>query len=205
LGFQHPFDALRNYLPAGSFELIMPYILNNKVHLVITRERQTKLGDFRHAYQGNNHRITVNGNLNRFAFLITLIHEIAHLEAYRQFGPRIAPHGREWKTVYGQLLQQFVAASIFPADIAHELKLMMRNPAASSGAEDDLQRVLRNYDRRKTGLKTIEELPDGAKFKLQDGREFLRETKLRKRIRCLEVETRRVYLFHPLYEVQIAS
>ncbi len=198
------FDALRNYLPDGSFEMVMPLILDNKVHLVITRERQTKLGDFRHAWSGNNHRITVNGNLNRYAFLITLLHEIAHLQAYQRYGHRIQPHGREWKLTYSVLMGEYLKANIFPADIAKEVERMVRNPAASSSAEDHLQRVLRKYDKPRPGVFTVEEVPEGATFQLPDGRLFIRGNKIRKRIKCLEKNGSRIYLFHPLYEVTLA-
>ncbi|MCA0381763.1 MAG: SprT-like domain-containing protein [Bacteroidetes bacterium] len=199
---QHPFEALKGYLPAGSFDMVMPLITEHKVHLVITKERQTKLGDFRHAHRNNNHRITVNGNLNVHAFLITLIHELAHLLAYQRYGHRIPPHGKEWKYTYSQLLSSFLAANIFPADVAHELTLMLGNPAASSSAEDGLQRVLRKYDAPRPGIATVEEIAEGEAFQLPDGRAFIRGDKLRKRIRCHEMHSIRVYLFHPLYEVQ---
>lgn len=199
---QYPFEALKQYLPSGSFELVMPLILEHKVHLVITKERQTKLGDFRHAHRNNNHRITVNGNLNVHAFLITLIHELAHLLAYQQFGHRIAPHGKEWKQTYSFLLKDFLQANVFPNDVARELRLMLHNPAASSSAEDGLQRVLRKYDPPKPGMAIVEDIPEGETFQLPDGRVFIRGNKLRKRIRCHEMHSMRVFLFHPLYEVQ---
>lgn len=199
---QHSFEALKRYLPPGSFELVMPLILEHKVHLVISRERQTKLGDFRHAFRGNNHRISVNGNLNTYAFLITLLHELAHLLAYQRYGHRIQPHGKEWKHTYSQVLAHFLQAAIFPADVAAELQAMLHNPAASSSAEDGLQRVLRRYDVRKPGMLTVEEVSPGQVFKLADGRKFIRGEQLRKRIKCLEMPANKVYLFHPLYEVQ---
>ncbi len=199
-----PFDALKEYLPPGSFDKVMPLITNNHVHLVLTKERQTKLGDYRHAHSGKNHRITVNGNLNKYSFLITLIHELAHLLAYQRFGHRIQPHGKEWKHTYSQELVQFLVPSVFPEDITAELQKMLHNPAASSSAEDALQRVLRRYEVAKEGFVTVEELHEGAPFSLPDGRIFVRGQKMRKRIKCVQMPGNKVYLFHPLYEVKIA-
>ena len=39
-------------------------------------------------------------------------------------------------------------------------------------------------------------------FKLKDGRIFRKEEKLRKRYKCVEVSSRRVYLFSPVAEVE---
>jgi hypothetical protein len=200
----HSFDALKKYLPEGSFEKVMHLIELHKVHLTISRERQTKLGDYRHGGNYQNHRISVNGNLHPYAFLITLIHELAHLVAFDQFGQRIAPHGPEWKQTYSQMLAQYIGQSIFPQDVEWELIKMMRNPAASSSAEDDLQRVLRRYEQRRTGYFTVEEIGEGMQFKMDNGRIFLRGQKVRKRIKCLDLTNQKLYLFHPLYEVKIA-
>ncbi len=199
------FEALKTYIPEGSFDLVMPLILQYKVHLLVTRERQTKLGDYRNAHYGKNHRISVNGNLNSFAFLITLLHELAHLLAFEQYGHKIAPHGKEWKQLYGGLLKDFLVANIFPEDIQKELELILHNPAASSCAEDGLLRVLRRYDKASLGKILVEDLKIGDRFMIRGGRIFERGEQLRKRIRCLELPEKRTYLFSPLYEVKKIS
>jgi len=196
------FEALKSYIPEGSFDLVMPMILHYKVHLVVTRERQTKLGDYRKAHYGKNHRITVNGNLNRYSFLITLVHELAHLLAFEQHGHRIAPHGREWKNTYGGLLKDFLDTRIFPQDIENQLLSSLHNPAASSCAEEGLVRVLRNYDAPALRKPSVEDLAIGDRFIIRDGRIFERGEKLRKRIKCFELPLRRIFLFSPLYEVE---
>jgi SprT protein len=196
------FDALKSYIPEGSFDLVMPMILHYKVHLVVTRERQTKLGDYRKAHYGKNHRITVNGNLNRYSFLITLVHELAHLLAFEHHGHRIAPHGREWKNTYGMLLKDFLEAKLFPEDIENQLLSSLHNPAASSCAEEGLVRVLRNYDAPARRKPSVEDLSIGDTFIIRDGRMFERGEKLRKRIKCYELPLRRIFLFSPLYEVE---
>ncbi len=196
-----PFDALRQYLPDHTYELVMPLIQQHKVHLTITRERQTKLGDYRNAHAGHNHRISVNGNLNRYSFLITLLHELAHLLAYEQYGNRIQAHGREWKNLYAGVLKDFLQHQIFPEDISKELQASLHNPAASSCAEEGLQRALMNYDQRKPGVKRIEEIGTGAHFIIANGRAFVKGEIMRKRYRCTELATGKIYLFSPVYEV----
>ncbi|HXL57885.1 MAG TPA: SprT-like domain-containing protein [Chitinophagaceae bacterium] len=199
---EHPMHALATFLPEGSFENVVHYLHQHKVHLTVTRERKSVLGDYRNAVHGKNHRITVNGNLNKYAFLITLLHELAHLLTHEQYGHRVAAHGKEWKKLYAQLLADFIEKKIFPADIENELRRSLTNPAASSCAEESLMRVLRTYDERKKELCFIEELPAGTFFKIKDGRIFQKGEKLRKRFKCKEKNTGHVYLFSPIYEVK---
>ena len=197
-----PVNHLQHYLPPDTFEPVLQYLNQHKVHLTIARERKSILGDYRHRTHHDHHRISVNGNLNVYSFLITLLHELAHLLTFERHGNRVQSHGREWKTIYGQLLDQFLKNKKFPSDIETELLQSLKNPAATSCAEDDLLRVLRRYDKDK-GMPMVEELPFHSLFRTNDGRVFRKGKKLRKRYQCMEVATGRVYLFSPVYEVEV--
>lgn len=196
-----PVNHLQHYLPPNTFDPVLQYLNHYKVHLTIARERKSILGDYRHRTHQDHHRISVNGNLNVYSFLITLLHELAHLLTFEQHSNRVQSHGREWKLVYAQLLDQFLKNKNFPADIEFELLQSLKNPAATSCAEDDLLRVLRRYDKDK-GLPMVEELPSHSLFRTGDGRVFRKGKKLRKRYQCMEIATGRVYLFSPVYEVE---
>jgi SprT protein len=198
-----PLYALAQYLPDGSLDPVMHYLHQYKIHLTITRERNSILGDYRHAIDQKNHRISVNGNLNKHAFLVTLLHEIAHLLAFENFGQRIAPHGKEWKNEYSKILAQFLLKKIFPADIEKALLMSLQNPSATSCGEEHLMRVLKQYDVRKEGIKLIEELQHGQLFKLKDGRVFKKGEKLRKRHKAVDVKSGALYLFSGVYEVEV--
>jgi len=195
-------SQLQNYLPPGTYDAVLGYLRQYKVHLTVARERKSILGDYRHRTHHDNHRISVNGNLNKFSFLITLLHELAHLLTFEQFGNVVSAHGREWKTIYAQLLDQFLKHHVFPPDIEKELMASLRNPAASSCAEDDLLRVLRRYDPGNSKHRLVEEIMMNAMFRTDDGRIFQKGKKLRKRFQCKEIDTGKVYLFSPLYEVE---
>jgi hypothetical protein len=197
-----PLNQLQSYLPAGSYEEVAHYLHHYKVQLTITRERKTILGDYRHSFADKNHRISVNGNLNSYSFLITLLHELAHLFTYERFGHRVSAHGAEWKNEYGKILAQFLSKKIFPVDIEKVLLKTLKNPAASSCADDSLLRVLRKYDSQKEGTILVEILPQGTLFKIKGDRIFRKEEKVRKRYRCTEIKTGKVYLFSPVYEVE---
>ena len=198
---EKPITALQEYLPPGTFEPVLHYLQVYKVHLTIARERKTILGDYRHRSHGHTHRISVNGNLNQYAFLITLLHELAHLLAFEKWQGKIAPHGKEWKGIFGQLLAQFIEHHIFPDDIKAVLLQSLQNPAASSCGDEALLRTLKKYDEKKGDGIFVEGLPVGALFKTCDGRIFKKGAKMRKRFRCVEVATERIYLFSPVYEV----
>ena len=198
-----PLLQLQDYLPAGSFEAVLYYLQHHKVHLTISRKRQSILGDYRHAHSDKNHRISVNGNLNKYAFLITLLHELAHLFTYEIFGHRVQAHGKEWKDEFGKILAKFLLHKIFPPDIEKALMNTLQNPAASSCGDEKLLRVLHNYDEKKAGMTLIEQLPAGTLFAIKGGRIFKKEEKIRKRYKCVEVKTGKYYLFSPVYEVNI--
>lgn len=198
-----PVDHLQQFLPPGTGAAVINYLHQYKVHLTIAAERTSILGDYRHRTHHANHRISVNGNLNTYSFLITLLHEIAHLLTFEQYGNKVQAHGKEWKMIFGQLLQQFVRHKIFPADIEKELLQSLKNPAASSCAEEGLLRVLRNYDAKKSNHHLVEEIAPGTLFRIKDGRVFRKGEQLRKRFKCIEIKTGKMYLFSPVYEIEL--
>ncbi len=202
---ESPLQQLNTYLPEGSFEGVAKYLMEFKVHLTVTRERRSILGDYRNRLPNKNHRISVNGNLNKYSFVITLLHELGHLVAYEKYGNRIQPHGLEWKKEFGQILAGFTAKKIFPADIEKELMKNLKNPAASSCAEDGLLRILRKYDTRKPGVYLIEELPPQSIFKVKGGKTFTKGNKIRKRYLCKENLTGKLFLFSPVAEVELVD
>ncbi|MFI5151905.1 MAG: SprT-like domain-containing protein [Chitinophagales bacterium] len=196
-----PLEYLQRFLPDGSAALILDYLNSYKVHLTITRSRKSILGDYRHSTAFHNHRISINGSLNKYAFLITLIHELAHLQTFLEFGNRVQSHGKEWKQIYRRMLTTTVALNIFPADILRALRKSMNNLPASSCADDDLIRVLRNYDANK-GSVFVEQLAEGKLFKVENGQIFKKGKLIRKRIECIEMSTGKLYLFSPVFEVK---
>ncbi|WP_343070995.1 SprT-like domain-containing protein [Chitinophaga qingshengii] len=198
-----PLHALASYLPDGTFDQVMEFLQLYKVHLTITRERQSILGDYRHPDgHGKGHRISVNGSLNKYSFLLTLLHEIAHLTTFNKYANQVAAHGKEWKHEFSVILRSFVGKGYLPEDVERAVRQSMMNPAASSCADENLMRVLRNYDARKDTHFLVEQLPLHQLFKTKDGRIFRKGERIRKRYRCEEVASKRIYLFSPVYEVE---
>ena len=195
-------STLTPYLPEGSFKGVINYIQLYKVQLTVTRKRQTILGDYRHAHGGKGHRISVNGNLNKYSFLITLLHELAHLFTYERYSHRASAHGKEWKNEFSKILKEFIAGKIFPPDIEETLLQTLKKPAASSCGDEKLLRVLKNYDPQRTGYYFVEQVAAGELFKIKAERIFKRGEKIRKRFKCQEISTGKWYLFSGVYEVE---
>jgi SprT protein len=198
-----PLGHLENYLPKGSAALIYEYLHTYKIHLTITRTRKSVLGDYRHATHEDHHRISVNGSLNSYAFLLTLIHELGHLITFQQYGNRVLSHGKEWKLAYRRVLEDFIRLKLFPPDILETLRASLHNLPASSCSDVSLTRVLKKYDVDKSVV-LVEDLTEGTLFKTADGRLFKRGRQIRKRIECAEIKTGKIYLFSPVYEVKQA-
>ncbi|MEO8582338.1 MAG: SprT-like domain-containing protein [Flavitalea sp.] len=197
-----PLEAIKKYIPNASAQPVLDYLTAFKVHLTVTRERKSILGDYRHATSYTTHRISINGNLNKFSFLITLIHELAHLNTFMQYKNRVEPHGKEWKNCYATLLRDFLIPEIFPADLLIALRKSMHDLPASSCSDDNLMRVLKKYDAKENGLLMVEQVPEGSLFDAGKGKLFRKGKKLRKRYQCTEMLTGRLFLFSPIYEVK---
>jgi hypothetical protein len=190
---------IKNYVPIASFDQLSEYLSQWQVNLIITRKRHTKHGDFRALPKGG-HQITVNEMPNPYRFLITTLHEIAHLVAFKDFGPRIKPHGKEWKQVFKKIMLPFLVQEIFPDELLRVLQLHFRNPKASSDTDTQLAVVLNKFDPANE-KNYIFELESGSVFEIHNGRRFIRGKKRTKRYECREVEGKRLYLFSPHAQV----
>jgi len=192
---------LRKYMPASAAPVISRWINDTGCLFRISRSRTSKFGDYRPPHGGKGHRISVNHNLNPYAFLITTVHEFAHLKTWRTYQSKVKPHGAEWKSGFRQLMLPFIQSGTFPDDIQQAIVRYLDNPAASSCTDLQLFRVLKRYDTSAKPVHTVEQLPENAMFTLKNGRIFQKKERIRKRYRCIEVKTQRVYLFSPVAEV----
>lgn len=194
-------STLQKYLPERAVEPCFELIKLNEVHLKIVNERITRHGDYRKLPNGL-HQITVNANLNQYRFLITLVHEIAHLVAFKKYGKLIKPHGYEWKHTFQQLMLPFIRPEIFPVALLPVLASHFKNPNASSDTDAKLSLALKQFD-AKAAKTFIFELPYGALFRIYNGKVFKKGNKRVKRYECVEVATGKIYLFQPNAEIEI--
>lgn len=200
--FEKNCNVLRKYIPEPAVERVAVWIVDYDFKLKIKKERSTKLGDYSSPQRGMNHVITVNHNLNQYSFLITLIHEVAHLTTFNKFRNTVSPHGQEWKNEFKILMQPFLAPEVFPIDVLYAIRKYMENPAASSCTDTHLLRTLKLYD-DKEGQVFLEYLPYKSVFLYNGSKVFQKGERIRKRFRCIEISTGTVYLFNPLTEVEL--
>lgn len=196
-------QILKKYLPERAVTPCFQLIKANNVHLKIVAQRVTRHGDYRKMPNGK-HRITVNASLNKYRFLITLVHEIAHLVAFEKYGRRIRPHGPEWKHTFQILMLPFIRPDVFPSSILPVIADHFKNPKASSDTDAKLSVTLKQFDAQ-TDKTYIFELPVGSVFRIRNGKLFKKGNKRVKRYECMELATGKLYIFQPNAEVELIS
>ncbi|AUS04700.1 SprT-like domain-containing protein [Pseudotamlana carrageenivorans] len=196
-------DTLQNYIPKKAVPLILQLLEHEHLTIKIKNERKTRHGDYKRLPNGR-HQITVNSNLNCYRFLITLVHEIAHLEAFKTYGKFIKPHGKEWKYTFQRLMLPFLNPEVFPLDLLPLLARHFKNPKASSDTDAHLSLALKQFD-APNDKTYIFEVPMGRHFKIYNGKIFQMMKKRVKRFECVEVKTGKVYLFSPNAEVELLN
>ncbi|WP_113664034.1 SprT-like domain-containing protein [Pedobacter nanyangensis] len=193
-------EVLAQYMPPAAAPIIAKWIDYFQCEFKISKNRRSKLGDYRHPFKGSGHKISVNNNLNPYAFLVTTVHEFAHLLTWNDHKNKVKPHGAEWKSNFKRMMKPFFDLEIFPADVNQGIVAYLNNPAASSCTDLTLARALKKYDVQEETLH-VEQLPIHSTFTLKDGRKFQKGDQIRKRYRCTCLDNGRVYLFNPLAEV----
>ena len=197
-------ELLKRYFPEAAVAMVGAMYEQRRFRLHFKRPRSSKLGDFRPPRTKNGIcSITINLDLNPYQMLITYLHEVAHYDVYQQYGlRRVQPHGNEWQTCFSTLLQPFLIETIFPYDVLAALQKHLQHIKASSTADQNLQRVLHQYDKKSENEITLESLPSGARFTLKNGLIFQKGEKQRTRYKCYCESNGRWYFVSALAEVQ---
>src|SRR5690606_20441748 len=138
-------STLQDFISPKALNLVLELLKHENLRVTVKNERKTRHGDYRRLPNGK-HQITVNSNLNEYRFLITLIHEIAHFEAYKHYGKYIKPHGVEWKRTFQHLMLPFLNPDIFPLELLPMLAQHFKNPKATSDTDAKLALALKEYD-----------------------------------------------------------
>ena len=194
-------ETLIRHIPPGAVDYCYALYQQHPFQFKVTKKRRTKLGDYRYDPRNGHHKISVNGNLNRYHFLITYLHEVAHRVVRSQYVRRTAPHGKLWKSTFLQLMKPMLNQHIFPKDILLPLIDHMRNPRASSQADARLYLSLKNYDSHPETGELLGNLAMGKSFSFQD-RSFRKLDNKRTRVLCYDLKTQRKYLIMKTAVVQ---
>jgi SprT protein len=198
------FEILQNYVPQKSLPILQKWFSQRPFELRIPKKRATKFGDFRASTKQEPNRISVNSNLNQYAFLITLTHEFAHLLVWLQHKHKVKAHGIEWKTEFQKLMSVLLEKKIFPEHLEIVLQKHLKNPPASSARDVNLINELKKYDAPSNAIQLIE-IEEGTAFVLHNKRVFIKGKKRRTRYLCKEISTKKEYLIHGVAEVELVD
>lgn len=186
-------SVFNNYCPPVAATYCYQLWVTYKFKFKITKARSSKLGDYRFSSKAAiQHQISVNENLNPYSFLITYIHEVAHLQTFQQYKRKVNPHGKEWKRTFQTLMHPLLSETVFPPAILEPLRVYMSDPKASSCSDVTLMKALKKSDVNATQTFLMDLAPD-ENFTLQ-GRIFIKGMLKRTRFLCKEQKTGKQYL-----------
>ena len=191
-------NTLQKHIPEEAIQKVIQLLEHDDLLVLIKNERKTRHGDYRKLPNGK-HQITINNNLNKYRFLITLIHEIAHFEAYKNYGKFIKPHGLEWKRTFQHLMLPFINPDVFPLKVLPLIAKHFKNPKASSCSDPVLYQILKQFDAPSDKI-LLKDISIGTSFTFNK-RSFIKLEKKRTRSLCKEVETGKKYMISDLAEV----
>ena len=201
---------LARYLPASAVDPVYRFIVEHNIHFRITRERASKLGDYkmpqpRHQY----HEISVNGNLSTHFFLLVLLHEMAHLLTFLSHGRKIQPHGHEWQGHYRDLLLEYSCAGHFPPETKPLIMKYTAHIPLNRAAGQELEKLVKQLDNpgETIPITTLDDIPLGSTFRIVNKPRYLFRSisKNRTRYRCLELQTQQTYSISASAEVSYSN
>jgi len=193
-------NGLSKFIPAEAVADVSRYLYKQPIQLTIAKPRLTKLGDYRPPHSKNYHRISVNADLNKYHFLWTLVHEIAHFETFRRHQNYVKPHGPEWQGNFSKLIEPFILLDIFPDEISPLLIKHIDKPKASSCSDPEIYKAFSALNLVQTTF--LDDLPFGCIF--QFGNHVYRKgTKRRTRYLCTKVDNNEDYLINGIAEVEL--
>lgn len=194
-------NALAKYIPEEAIDPVITLLKQHGVYLKLKAARSTKWGDFYNQKRKGYYYISINRNLNPYQFLMTLIHELAHLTTLERFGRHVPHHGREWKGEFSRLMEPFLSTAFFPQELLTLLKDHMKNPKAAATTDIALYKKLDSYSGKMSKEVFVEDLTKGDYF-LYKSREYKCGNRIKKRIMCMQVDTKRQFLFSPIARVE---
>lgn len=193
-------QSLEKYLPDNTLQYLKIWFSDYYIHIKITRNRNSKLGDYR-KLPDNSHEITINSTLSPQLFFFVLTHELAHLIAFEKYGRRISPHGNEWKETFRKMLLESLA--VYDEELKPIIVKFSKSPKANFMASPDLVKYF-YIETQDDSLQFIEELQKGDFF-IYRNEKYLLEGLIKKNYLCKNLATGRKYSFKPLARIEKCS
>lgn len=191
---------LEKFLPENTLPHLQKWFGDYTIHIKITRNRNSKLGDYR-KMPDKSHKITINSTLQPQLFFFVLTHELAHLIAFEKYNNRISAHGKEWKDTFREMLLESI--SVYEKDLKPIILNFAKSPKANFMSSPDLVKYfhIENYEDESS---YIEDLADGDFFIYRNERYQL-EGKRKKNYLCVNLVNHKKYIFKPLAGVEKLS
>lgn len=183
---------LKPYLPDKANLFCFRLWEKYRFHIRVSPPRKTKLGDYRFRPNQQKHLISINGDLNPYAFLVVYLHEVAHCLTSIKHGARVKPHGAHWQREMKLLITPLMSSDVFPGDVLDALWSYLKAPKAASCSHPELTRALRKYDPPNSKV-ALEQLEEGSQFQLRS-RKYRKGTLKRTRVVCYETGNHRTWL-----------
>ncbi|GAB4238511.1 MAG: SprT-like domain-containing protein [Ekhidna sp.] len=196
-------EVFQKFVPTEAVSYCDKLYQNLSFEFKIKKARQTKMGDYRFNPLTGKQIITINNDLNPYAFLVTYLHEVAHLLAFNKYGRKIQSHGKEWKQLFKEVSAPMLSANVFPPSVLKALTSYFKNPKASSCSDPVLYQILKQFDDTE-GTLFLKDLDIGECF-MFNRKTYVKLEKKRTRSVCQEVRTGRKYLISEMAEVSVSE
>jgi SprT protein len=188
---------ISKYVPDNAVDHVIKFVIKNNIIVKIKKERFSKFGDFK-PLDKTKSMITINHNLSKDHFLVTLLHEFAHFNVWKNGQYRSNPHGELWKKEFKDLIDFYIEEKCFDLDFEKILRDMFRVIDGKIRYRKSI--LLNHYARKKTNVILVENLPENCKFMLKNGRVFQLINKRKSRYLCEDLTNGRKYLVSGLAE-----
>ncbi len=184
------YSVLEKYLPNDKALAYVKYWLEPySIQLKITKERNSKLGDYQRIDRKYKHKITINYNLAPELFFLTLTHEIAHMKVYDQFTRKQAlPHGKEWKSIFGAMIVE--SLEVYSDHLRPLLQKFAQSPKAGYYGDANMVRYFNQLHNPNQLI--LKDLKIGERFALKE-QKFEIIQKNRTRYICKNLSTQKKY------------
>ena len=186
--------ALLQSIPAKAAAYCQQLMEDQSVAILLSKRRNSKWGDYRFG-PSVQPRITVNRDLEAPLLLLTFLHEFAHHRTTQRHGRKVQPHGKEWKACFIELMLPVLNQAVFPDPLFSIIAEHMRSPRANISSDQALYAYVHRH--QPTNQLTVADLSNGTHFTFRQ-HQYQVIGRLRKRVKCLRIKDRRIYLFQPL-------
>lgn len=192
-------NLLTQYLPKQSLDYCSQLSNQYTYQLDLSFDRKTKFGHYKYLPKTKQHIISINRGLSKPLFLITFLHELAHLEVMVKYGRKVQPHGMEWKKTFSSFLKPVLSPAIFENKLLLALQKHALRPKATLMADPNLWKVLFHENTLTT---TLDDIEIGKQF-IYKKRTFKKLETRRTRVLCYEPSSKHKYLIPRLTPVEL--